>query len=160
MGARENILLIRLKSVGDILFTLPAVRIVRENFPQAKLHFLVSKEFAPLLRGFSDVDEIIPFDRAVFRSGNLLAACSGLFRMIQDLRRKNFSRVVDFQGYGETAWLSWLSGAPERWSSVYRPARAWACTRGEWRDNTIHPAEWNLALLQKCGLRVGEIHNE
>jgi heptosyltransferase-1 len=50
-----NILLIRLKSIGDILFTLPAVHALRENFPDAKLHFLVSGEHAPLLRGFPDI---------------------------------------------------------------------------------------------------------
>jgi ADP-heptose:LPS heptosyltransferase len=33
MDARENILLICLKSIGDILFTLPAIPAVRENFP-------------------------------------------------------------------------------------------------------------------------------
>jgi len=160
MDARENILLIRLKSIGDILFTLPAAHAVRGNFPDAKLHFLVSKEHAPLLRGFSEVDEIIPLDRAVFQSGNLPAICHGVFELMRNLRRKHFSLTIDFQGYGETAFLSWWSGAPERWGSVYRPARAWAYTRSGWRDHKIHPAEWNLSLLRQCGLKIGGVRNE
>ncbi len=160
MAARENILLIRLKSIGDILFTLPAVHAVREHFPGAKLHFLVSKEHAPLLRGFSEVDEIIPLDRAVFHSKNPLAICAGTFDLMRRLRRAHFSLAVDFQGYGETAFLSWWSGATERWGSVYRPARAWAYTRDGRRDGTIHPAEWNLALLRQCGLNIGGVRNE
>ena len=160
MAARENILLIRLKSIGDILFTLPAVHAVRENFPGARLHFLVSKEFAPLLRGFAEVDEVIPFDRAAFHSKFFPAVGLSAFRLVRRLRRENFSLVIDLQGYGETAWLSWLSGAPERWASVYESARAWACTRGAWRDITLHPAEWNLSLLRQCGLRTGEVRNE
>jgi len=40
MSQNENILLIRLKSIGDVLFTLPAVHRVRENFPGAKITFL------------------------------------------------------------------------------------------------------------------------
>ena len=54
-GAKDthgNILLIRLKSIGDILFTLPAVHAVRENFPRSKITFMVSKEHALLLQGF------------------------------------------------------------------------------------------------------------
>jgi ADP-heptose:LPS heptosyltransferase len=160
METRENILLIRLKSIGDILFTLPAVHAVRENFPDAKLHFLVSKEHAPLLRGFSEVDEIISLDRAVFHSGNLPAICSSAFSLVRRLRRGKFSLAIDFQGYGETAWLAWLSGARESWGSVDQAARAWAYTRGEMRDITIHPAEGNLSLLRRCGLRIGEIRNE
>jgi ADP-heptose:LPS heptosyltransferase len=33
----ENILPIRLKSMGDVVLTLPAVHAVRENFPDADL---------------------------------------------------------------------------------------------------------------------------
>jgi ADP-heptose:LPS heptosyltransferase len=174
----ENILLIRLKSIGDILFTLPAVHAVRENFPDAKLHFLVSKEYAPLLRGFSEIDEIIPLDRAVYRSRNLPAMCSSAFQLLRRLREGKFSVAIDFHGYGETELLSWWSGAPERWGSVYHPARGWTYTRilprgrnydpaRGWtgarvlpRDRKIHPVEWNLLLLQECGLRIGEIRNE
>src|SRR5271170_6413297 len=68
MPAEKNILLIRLKSIGDVLFTLPAVHVVRENFPAAKLHFLVSREYTPLLRGFGEIDGIIPLNRAVLGS--------------------------------------------------------------------------------------------
>ena len=47
MNPRQNILLIRFKAIGDVVLTLPAVHAVRENFPDARLHFLVSKGFRP-----------------------------------------------------------------------------------------------------------------
>jgi ADP-heptose:LPS heptosyltransferase len=155
-----RILLIRFKSIGDILFTLPAVHVIRENFPNAKLHFLVSKEHASLLRGFSEIDEIIPLDRAIYRPGNLSSAVSGTFQLLRDLRRKNFSLAIDFQGYGETELLSWWSGAPERWGSVYHPSRGWTYTRTSSRGKKAHPAEWNINLLRHCGLSIDEIRNE
>jgi ADP-heptose:LPS heptosyltransferase len=160
MDSPENILLIRLKSIGDILFTLPAVHVIRQNFPSAKIHFLVSKEHAPLLRGFSEIDEIIPLDRAVYSTKCLLTACASTLQLLQRLRRSRFSLAVDFQGYGETELLSWWSGAPERWGSVYQPARGWTCTRTSLRNKKTHPAEWNLALLRHGGLRINEIRNE
>jgi ADP-heptose:LPS heptosyltransferase len=160
METRDNILLTRLKSIGDILFALPAVHAVRENFPGAKLHFLISKEYAPILRGFADVDEIIPLDRAVYRSGNLPAAAMSLFQLLAGLREKRFSRVIDFQGYAETELLAWWSGAPERWGNVYNAARGWTYTQTSWCETRTHPAEWNLTLLRRCGLRTGKIRNE
>lgn len=160
MNAPDNILLIRLKSIGDVLFTLPAVHVVRQNFPDAKLHFLVSKEFVPLLRGFSEINEVMSFDSTGFRSKSLPIICGSAFRLARALRKKNFSLAIDLQGYGETAWLSWLSGAPERWGSVYRYPRNWAYTRSEWRDDSRHPAEWHLSLLRRCGLRIDEVRNE
>jgi len=162
MPVPKNILLIRLKSIGDIIFTLPAIHAVRENFPDAKLHFLVSKENAQLLRGFADVDEIISLDRAEFRSTNPIALCSSAFKLMRDLRRKEFSHVIDFQGYAETELLSWWSGAPERWGNVYHVGfpRGWTYTRFSPRDWQAHPAEWNLQLLRDCGLHVGSIRND
>lgn len=160
MNGAENILLIRLKSIGDILFTLPAVHVVRDNFPEARLHFLTSKEFVPLVRGFKDVDEIMPLDRTIYQSGNLKEAADSTFRLLRGLRRKKFSHAIDFQGYSETEILAWWSGAPKRWGNVYRDSRGWLATQTSWRDVGTHPAEWNLTLLRRCGLRIGQIRNE
>jgi ADP-heptose:LPS heptosyltransferase len=160
MVANKNILLIRLKSIGDVLFTLPAVHRVRENFPGAKITFLTSKENAPLLEGFREVDEVITLDRARFQGGNPKAILSETFSLLRRLRGGKFSLVVDFQGYGETAWLAWLSGAPQRWGSVYGPGRRWAYTRGVTRNDRMHHVERYLSLLEQCGLRRGEIRNE
>ena len=160
MDANPNILLIRLKSIGDILFLLPAIHMVRENFPGAKVTFLTSLENAPLLEGFREVDEIIALDRTRFRRGNPQAILSEAFSLFRRLRGGKYSLVVDFQGYGETAWLARLSGAPQRWGSVYSPGRRWAYTRGVTRNDNLHLADWNLSLLQQCGLRPVEIRNE
>jgi ADP-heptose:LPS heptosyltransferase len=160
MDARENILLIRLKSIGDVLFTLPAVHRVRENFPGAKIAFLTSRENAPLLEGFREADEIITVDRARLQGGNPFAITAEVFSLLRRLRRPKFSLVVDFQGYGETAWLARLSGAPQRWGSVYAPGRCWAYTRGVTRNDRLHHTDRYLSLLAQCGLRPGKILNE
>ena len=52
MDTNPNILLIRLKSIGDILFLLPAVHRIRENFPDAKITFLTSKKMRHCWRVF------------------------------------------------------------------------------------------------------------
>ncbi|HXE42036.1 MAG TPA: glycosyltransferase family 9 protein, partial [Candidatus Baltobacteraceae bacterium] len=117
-----------------------------------------SKENKPLLRGFREVSDVIPLDRKALRSP--LHSVAETFRLLRQLRAGKFSLVVDFQGYGETAWLSWWSGARERWGSVYGAGRQWAYTCGVTRNPRIHPADWNLSLMQQCGLRMGEIRNE
>src|SRR5262245_66198231 len=105
----DRILLVRLKSIGDIIFTLPAVNVVRENFPNAKISFLISREHTPLLSGFKAVDEIIPLDRARYRSANPVTIMGEAFRLVQLLRQRHFRLAIDFQGYGETALLAWLT---------------------------------------------------
>jgi len=160
MDAPENILLIRLKSIGDILFTLPAVHVIRESSPGAKITFLVSREHAPLIEGFRDVDEVLPLDRELYRRGNPIAIVAGTLSLLHRLRRGEFLLAVDFQGYGETAWLTRLSSASQRWGNLEGGRRRWAYTLGANRDYRIHPIEQNLALLHQCGLRPERIRNE
>ena len=160
MSATENILLIRLKSIGDVVFTLPAIHMIRENFPDARITLLTSRENAPLLQGFREVDETIMLDRANFKSGNPKRILTEVLSLVRQLRGGKFSLVVDFQGFGETAWFARLSGAPRRWSTVYGPGRRWAFTYGAKLDDQMHPADQHLSLLQQCGLRPGAIHNE
>jgi len=156
----ENILLIRLKAIGDVIFTLPAVGVLREHFPRAKITFLVSKENVALLAGFREVSEVIALDRAALRSGNPAKMAREFFGLLRRLRAGKFSRVVDFQGFGETAWMARITGAPDRWGSVYSTGRSWAYTRGLVRDDKLHPADWNLRLLAGCGLDSQTVRNE
>jgi len=156
----ENILLIRLKAIGDVIFTLPAAGALRECFPAARITFLTSKENASLLRGFPQLDDVIPLDRAALRSGHPLKMAREFFGLLRRLRAGKFSLAVDFQGFGETAWLARITGAPQRWGSVYGAGRRWAYTRGLVRDETLHPAEWNLQLLDRCGVACRQVSNE
>lgn len=156
----HHVLLIRFKSIGDVIFTLPAVWQVREHFPDARIVFLTSRENAQLLRGFSAVDEVIEVDRGIYRQGNpwkILRATAGLVRR---LRRERFSLAVDLQGFVETAALTWCSGAPQRWGNVYNKGRRWAYTHSVTRDYGLHPIDWNLSLLRECGLTTKAIRNE
>ncbi|MEI6075397.1 MAG: glycosyltransferase family 9 protein, partial [Verrucomicrobiota bacterium] len=156
----KSILVIRLKAIGDVVLTLPAVNAVRQNFPNAKITFLTSKENAALLQGFREVNEVISLDRAALRSGNPLKVVRVFFRMLHQLRKGKFDLVVDLHGYGETAWLARITGAPQRWCGVHRTGHLWAYTRRIAPVSAIHAAQWHLQTLQACGLEIGTIRNE
>ena len=152
--------MIRFKSIGDVLFTLPAIHVIRENFPNAKISLLTSKENVSLAAGFRELDEVRGFDRGIYRRGNPMAILRESISFWKWLRQRKFSLTVDFQGYGETAFITWLSRSRERWGSVYRAGRGWAYTRAVKRENHLHPADWNLSLLRQCQLSSEPIHNE
>ncbi len=155
-----NVLLIRLKSIGDVVLTLPAVNAVRENFPGATITFLTSRENVVLLDGFCEVNRVITLDRASLRTVNPLTLIRQFGGLLSQLRAGQFDLVVDFQGYGETAWFTRLTGAPKRWGSVYGRGRGWAYTTGVPRDNMLHHAERSLAILRAGGLEIRAPRNE
>ena len=102
----KNILLIRLSSLGDIVLTSPAIRAVRQHFPQAHISMLVGKQFADLLTENPHLDEVIPFDR---KAGN--RNTGQMRRMIRLLRERRFDLAIDFQRKFRTSLLGYLSGA-------------------------------------------------
>jgi ADP-heptose:LPS heptosyltransferase len=155
----ENILLVRLKAMGDVVFTLPAVHRLREAFPEASITFLVSKENAPLLRGFREVQKVLILDRAGYKKLHPKAAFR-LPSLLRQLRSGRFSLAVDLQGYGETALLSRWTGASRRWGVAHRAWRKRAFTHWLPPNYRLHPADFNLLLLESCGVAPGPIRNE
>lgn len=155
---QKNILLIRWKSIGDVVFTLPTLRCLRSNFPNSRITYLTSPEFAELVTSFSVADEVVLVDRAKLKRFHL-GALTELFKLWRNMSRTCFDIVVDVQGYGETALLSWLTRAPQRWAVVHRPSRAWAYTRAVQRNELAHPIDAQLQMLSECGLDTNHPEN-
>ncbi len=65
MGAGENQnILVRLPNwLGDVVMSTPGLRALRAGFPDARIHFHVRRELAPLLDGAPWFDELHSFDR-------------------------------------------------------------------------------------------------
>ena len=105
----KSLLLIRLSSLGDIVLTSPAIRAVRQHFPQARISMLVAKQSADLLTANPHIDEVIPFDR---KAGN--KDTGEMRRIIRLLRERRFDLAIDFQRKFRTSLLAYLSGAKHR----------------------------------------------
>jgi heptosyltransferase-1 len=149
-----NILVIKWKSMGDLLFTIPAVHVLRENFPRARITYMTSAENAGIAMGFIEVDGRLVVDRKVFKSGNPLAMAGSTLDLLGRLRRARFDLVLDLQCYAETAAMAWLSGAPEIWGfQIGNRMRSAAYTRSLPRNDDLHPADANLELLAHCGVK-------
>jgi ADP-heptose:LPS heptosyltransferase len=82
------------------------------------------------------------------------------FGLLHRLRARKFDLAVDFQGYGETAWLARITGAAQRWSGVHNNYRRWAYTVAGPRVEKMHPAAGYLQLLKHCGLKIGPVQNQ
>jgi heptosyltransferase-1 len=63
----NSVLVIKPSSLGDVVHTLPAVAALKKHWPQARFRWLVNPEWAPLLEGNPDLDQIHLFPRAKFR---------------------------------------------------------------------------------------------
>jgi heptosyltransferase-3 len=106
----RSILLVKLRAIGDTLLTLPSIQAIHEGFPQAALDVMCPAASAELLRYDGRIRDVIPYERAWFKSlDHHVAVFSGL-------QRKNYDLAICLHASFRTALIGWMSGAP--WRSV------------------------------------------
>jgi heptosyltransferase-3 len=115
MSIPHRILAIQLRRIGDVLMCTPAVRALRETWPQSYIAFLVEQESADVLKLNPHLNELLILDRNRYRDPVYWMG------VIRRLRKRRFDLTVDFLGNPRTSYLSLLSGARQRLG--YRTAR-------------------------------------
>lgn len=143
----ERILLVRLGSLGDIIFTLPTAAALRESFPDAQIDWLVDARWRPLLDGNPDLTEVITLPD---RTAGTFLTCG------RAIRASKYSIAIDIQALYKSAALARISGAPRRIGF----AREFVRERGaEWlytqrvAPQEPHMVEQNLALAWAAGAK-------
>ena len=119
-----NILLIRLRLIGDVVFTTPLVGALKRTFPDARLTYLVEREAAPVVAANPHLDELI----VVAKSRRLAADAATMYASLCRLRRARFDLVIDLHGGPRSAWLTLATGAPARIGYDVQ-GRRWIYTR-------------------------------
>jgi lipopolysaccharide heptosyltransferase II len=66
LSTDAHILVVKLASMGDLLLSTPALRALRETYPQARIDLLVTPESAGILKGWPAIDHIIVLDKYLF----------------------------------------------------------------------------------------------
>src|SRR5256714_834132 len=92
----------------------PALRAIREHFPDCALHVLVPEEVAPILNHLPWLTRVWPMPRQRGR-----ARFKQTWPIIRALRDERFDRSVDFGGNDRGAILSPLCGARRRLGPIH-----------------------------------------
>jgi ADP-heptose:LPS heptosyltransferase len=118
-GRGLSILVIRLGAMGDIVRTLPAVRLVRFALPDARLHWAAWAPWSELLDGHPEIDGVIELPRSRLR--RLAASPPAWPRLARELggiaaavRGLGAGLVLDFHGDLRSGLLGRVSGARVR----------------------------------------------
>jgi ADP-heptose:LPS heptosyltransferase len=119
----RNILVIDFGQLGDVVLSLPALRAIREKFPQARITVAVGKPGAPVvdLSGYADATIVV--DRVALRDGWKVLSLFRIGHIVKEVRRARFDFVIDLHSLSETNLLGFLSGARHR-LYARRPGRS------------------------------------
>lgn len=103
--------MIKPSSLGDVIHTLPALADLARARPGASIHWLVNREWAPLLEGNPALAGVIEFPRSEFRGYRPASLRSARKWARENLGTLQPDLALDFQGLLRSAMLARASGA-------------------------------------------------
>jgi len=106
-----NILIIQLGDIGDVVWSTPTFRAVKDAYPQAKVSVLLRDGFGSLLTADPSLHRIFEVKRY---EGNLLNKARAHCSFIRNLRQEHFDLVFDLRLDDRGAYMAFISGAPIR----------------------------------------------
>lgn len=84
----SKITLIRLSAIGDVLMLLPAVRLLKKQFPETQINWLIDRPIASILAELSEVN-IVPVDKP--------KSLSNYWQFYQHWRKRSTGQLISFQ---------------------------------------------------------------
>jgi lipopolysaccharide heptosyltransferase II len=118
-----KILLVRLRQIGDVVFTTPAIAALARHVPGVELTYLVEPAAAPVVAKNPHLAEVIVASRSYGVAGLV-----GDVHLGRRLRASRYDVAIDFHGGPRAALLTWLSRAPIR-IGYEIAGRSWMYTR-------------------------------
>ncbi len=100
-----KILVIQKKRIGDVLTSTIILEALKEQFPNAELHYLVYENSYAVVKNNNFIDKIVVLDEKA-RKGKL-AFLAFLFK----IRKEKYDIVIDAYGKPNSVILAWFSGA-------------------------------------------------
>ena len=143
----KNILIVRTDRIGDLVLTLPLAGLIKKQYPNSKVSFLVREYTKNIVGNHPFVDEVL-----VLKEVNGIAS---LFSNINLIKQKNFDSCIVVYPRFKISLIVFLSriknriGTGYRWYSFLFNQKVF-----EHRKNAErHELEYNVNLLEKLGIK-------
>ncbi len=146
----KSILLFKLRYMGDVLMTTPAIRLLRQSYPKASITMIVNKGTEDVLRYNPHLDQIVTIDREMVEKKPFYKRVPYEWKVLRDLRRGHYNISVDFDSGERGAYMALLSGIGIRIGFHYSKGfRRLIFTHQVHREGVSHTVERNLLLVEK-----------
>jgi ADP-heptose:LPS heptosyltransferase len=146
MNAPRNILIVRTDRIGDVILSLPLAEIVRRNYPDCKITFLVREYTACLVEDNPFIDNVLLLKEEEKR---LL-----LNENIKTIKKENFDACIIVYPTFLLALTVFLSGIKYRIGTGYR-WYSFLFNRKIYEHRRFakkHELEYNVGLLERLGI--------
>jgi heptosyltransferase-1 len=113
--ARRKILIVKPSSLGDVIHSLPFLNAVKSCYPEAEVHWVISRGLEGLFEDHPMIDKMVVINKdewkSLSKSGRTIREITRLFR---SLRRERYDIVIDLQGLLRSGLITMAVNAPLR----------------------------------------------
>lgn len=156
----QNVLCVRLDSLGDVLMTTPAIRALKEDRPDRRITLLTSPSGAAATRLIPEIDGVIVYEAPWMKHTAARFDPAPEYAMAEMLRARGFDAAVIFTVYSQnplpSAFLCYLAGIPLRLAhcheNPYQLLTDWVKDT-EPGDYVRHEVQRQLDLVATVGAR-------
>lgn len=157
MNIPERILIIRPSALGDVCRSVCVLAAVKEQYPEAKIDWMVQDSFVEAIKHHPALNEVIPFHRKKFGEQCKKGHIGELFKWIRKLKATNYDMVIDAQGLARSGFFTWATKAPMRIG--YRDAQenAWIfLNKRVQAPRSLHTVDRMLKLAEHTGADISK----
>ncbi len=138
---------------------IPAVKAMRDRFPDARITWLVEGPVGELLAFQTFIDEVIQFPRRRLqdglKAGSLLNVAREMKRFLAHLRKDHYDCIVDFHGIIKSALISLCARGDRKigFDAIHAKEKSHIfygeCVRGT--DRRMHKVDKNMLVARYLG---------
>jgi len=150
----KKILVLRYRSIGDIILSFPAVERLKAAYPEASIDMVIDDVFADVCYGHPHIDNVLLHRR---KRGEMsrFAYFMDYLKFISGLRKRKYDLVVDFHCGPRSALTAFLTGARYRLGNLMRARnKLFYNMYPEPGTNDTHTVDVMLRTLEPLGLKA------
>ncbi|MFA6078298.1 MAG: lipopolysaccharide heptosyltransferase II [Candidatus Omnitrophota bacterium] len=151
----KRILIVNVNWVGDIIFSTPFIKALRDAEPGSHIACLLHPRCKDMLEGDPRIDEVILYDEEGIHKSLI-----GKARLVRELRRKHFDTSYILHRSFTKALLTWLAGIKHRIGYATKGRGFLLTTALKEPVESIHKVEYFLALAHSQGIKVTDVSYE
>jgi heptosyltransferase I len=147
---KARILLIRLKSIGDVTLNTAVFPLIKENFPGCVLDYLAMVPCDQIVSHDPNINQVLKFSKSSGWKGAMQ-----WLDLIKGIRKARYHMVIDMHGGPRSAMIASMSGAKYKVGLARsRRARFYNVRVDPIFDHSVLAVEFQSKMLELLGLQI------
>ncbi|MFA5156210.1 MAG: lipopolysaccharide heptosyltransferase II [Candidatus Omnitrophota bacterium] len=152
----EKFLIINPFGIGDVLFTTPLIKAIKQAYPQAPVSYWCNERVKEIFKNNPDIDKVFALSRGdlkkIFQRSKL-EGITAFWRLLQGIKKERFSTAIDFSLDHRYGLIAKLLGIKQRIGFNYKNRGRFLTHKRRLESyEGRHVVEYYLSLLEFLGI--------